>query len=91
MPIISKKEAIKRNLPLKGLHTILMPKTLTNPIREQSKAQSIDWLKSHGYKYGKIRTTTHYYRFNQIPAIYGAKYYTHKLPNGVELVFLNAT
>jgi hypothetical protein len=91
MPIISKKEAIKRNLPLKGLHTILMPKTLTNPIREQSKAQSIDWLKSHGYKYGKIRITKHYYRFNQIPAIYGAKYYTHKLPNGVELVFLNAT
>lgn len=83
MPIISKKEAIKRGLPLKGLHTILMPKTLT-------KAQSIDWLKSHGYKYGKIRTTSHYYRFNQIPAIYGAKYYTHKLPNGVELVFLNA-
>lgn len=79
MPIISKRQAIYQGIPRKHLHTVLVP-------REWGLQIAKEWIKAHDYK-ARHRTTTNFYRFNQVPEIIGAHFYTKILPNDVELVF----
>ncbi len=79
MPRISIEEAKKRGLKSGELHTILAPKTMDLDLTKK-------WLKDHGYKI-RHRSTTNFYRFNQLPEILGSKYGTKVLPNGIEFVF----
>ena len=71
----------ERSSPIE-LHTILIPKT------EFNKKNAIEWLKNHNFHWDRFRTTKNYMRFNQVLAVKGSSYYTKKLPNGVELVFM---
>ena len=71
----------ERSSPIE-LHTILIPKT------EFNKKSAIEWLKNHNFHWDRFRTTKNYMRFNQVLAVKGSSYYTKKLPNGVELVFM---
>jgi hypothetical protein len=87
MPIISAKEAEALNIP-RGkwfIHTILIP--LFAGERPIQKKEAIKWLKAHDYEYRRYRSTANYHRFNQAPEIINARYYTQRLPNGVDLVF----
>lgn len=91
MPKITKKE-LEQKMPTVAdklesghpmVHTILFPIDGKYKFEVQ---QAKDWLKNHNYKYGKMRTTTGFMRFNQIPSIEGGQYYTIILKNGVQLV-----
>ncbi len=79
MPEITIQEARQRGIKSGHVHTILIPKT-----KNLQKAK--EWLKSHGY-HTRHRTTTNYYRMNQVPEITGARFATKTLPNGYMLVF----
>jgi len=81
MPYVSKKEAIRLNIPKKTLQTIELPKDKFT-LREAKS-----WLKDNGYAYHYWRTTTNYIRFMQCPPIIGSTYHSIKLPNGVILVY----
>jgi len=63
------------------LQTILFPK------EHFSLKQSIKWLLEHGFKY-EVDETREFYRFRQHEPIPGGKYYTKRLPNKVEFVFI---
>jgi len=80
-----------RSSPIE-LHTILIPKSdLLAPEgspRGFNKKSAIEWLKNHNFHWDRFRTTKNYMRFNQVLAVKGSSYYTKKLPNGVELVFM---
>ena len=98
MPVLTYTEAIAQGKPISGLQTVLLPKA------KFSKEEAKKWLKDHKYKYGNYRTSknskelrflsaepneaANFHRFMQINPIEGATYYTEKLPNGVELVFM---
>ena len=81
MPILDKplkEDEGKRVL----LHAILFPKSKFT--LEQSK----DWLKIHNYKYIHNRQTKNIWRFRIREQIKNYNFYTYKLNNGVELVFM---
>ena len=81
MPILDKPLKEDRNKKV-ILHAVLFPKTkFTIP-------QAKEWLKSHNYKYIHNRDTTNIHRFRIKEQIKDYKFYTMKLPNSVELVFM---
>jgi hypothetical protein len=85
MPYVSKKEAIRLNIPKKTLQTIELPKdkfTITS---------AKQWLKDNNYANHYWRTTANYIRFMQVMPIIGAEYYSKTLPNGVILVYQTYT
>jgi hypothetical protein len=79
MPKITKSEAKKLGIKSGQLHTIIAPKTLDLDDIKQ-------WLKDHGYKI-RHRSTTNFYRFNQLPEVIGAQFYTKTLPNKIMFTF----
>ena len=81
MPYVSKKEAIRLNIPKKTLQTIELPKDKFTI----SSAKS--WLKDNGYAYHYYRTTANYIRFAQVMPIIGAEYHSKKLANGIVMVY----
>ena len=64
------------------LHAILFPKNLFS-LNDAKK-----WLDSHNYKYIHNRQTTNIWRFRIKEQIKGYDFYTKKLNNGVEFVFM---
>jgi hypothetical protein len=84
MPTISIQKAEELGIPKRKwmLHTILIP------MAEFTKDAARNWLKEHNHKYGNHRMTENFHRFNQIPAIEGAKYRTKKIKNGIDLVYM---
>lgn len=80
MPTISIEQAKKMGIPKKNLQTILVPDYY-------SLSDSKKWLRDHNYVNSNYRRTINYIRFLQNFPIKGAKYYTKKLPNDIELVF----
>lgn len=66
------------------VQSIIIPKSI------MSKKEAINWVKYY-YEFKKIDETENTYRFRQYDPKYLKKhgynnYYTHTLPNGVELV-----
>ena len=82
MPTISRKQAKEAGKPTSGLQTILIPKA------SFSKEDARTWLRDHGFKYGNCRETANFYRFMQTNSIYGGRYATKKIENGIEFVFM---
>ena len=64
------------------LHAILFPKSKFT--LEQSK----EWLKKNNYKYIHNRQTKNILRFRIREQIKDYKFYTYKLNNGVEMVYM---
>jgi len=64
------------------LHAILFPKSKFT--LEQSK----EWLKKNNYKYIHNRQTKNIWRFRIREQIKDYKFYTYKLNNGVEMVYM---
>lgn len=81
MPILNKP--LKEDINKKSiLHAVLFPKnkfTLTS---------SKEWLKNHNYKYIHNRQTKNIYRFRIKEQIKDYKFYTIKLNDSVELVYM---
>lgn len=68
------------------LQTVLFPKD------KFSLEKAIRWLEEHKYKHNKVDTTEHFHRFRQTPPFAlatGHKFYTKKLSNGIDLVYMN--
>ena len=61
------------------VQSVLIPKDWG--IRDSEK-----WLYNHKFKFLKVHTTKHYFRFRQFKPIKGRKYLSKKLKNGVVLV-----
>jgi hypothetical protein len=81
MPILNKR--LKEDIGKKSiLHAILFKKTLFNPKTAR------EWLKSHNYNYIHHRETKNIYRFRIKEQVKGMKFYTIKLNNGVELIYM---
>ena len=83
MPLITQKQAKESGIPHKTLQTILISKAYSIP---ESKA----WLKDHSFSSAYWRNSGkdgHFRRWMQTPPIKGAKYYSIKLSDGVELVY----
>jgi hypothetical protein len=74
-------KGVQSDSPLQ-LHTILFPRDGFN------KKSATKWLKEHNFHWDRYRIQKNYMRFNQVLAVRGASYYTKKLPNGVELIFM---
>ena len=64
------------------LQTVLFPKD------KFSLEKASKWLEEHKYKHSKVDTTGHFHRFRQMPPT-GHKFYTKKLLNGIDLVYMN--
>jgi len=81
MPI--KDKPLKEDINKKSiLHAVLFPKdkfTLTD---------AKNWLKLHKYKYIHNKETNNVYRFRIKDEIKNYKFFTKKLNNNVELVFM---
>lgn len=81
MPILNKR--LKEDIGKKSLlHAILFPKLLFSPKTAR------EWLKSHNYNFIHNRQTKNIYRFRIREQIKGMKFYTIKLPNGIEMVYM---
>ena len=81
MPILDKplkEDKNKKTL----LHAILFPKSKFT--LEQSK----EWLKKNNYNYIHNRQTKNIWRFRIREQIKNYKFYTYKLPNNIELVYM---
>jgi len=81
MPILEHrlpKDEGKKSL----LHAILFPKSLYTP------KQCKDWLNSHNYNYIHNRDTINYHRFRIREQIKGMSFYTIKLNNGIQMVYM---
>ena len=81
MPTISKTEAIRRGYAQQNIQTILFNKDTWN------KRTATTWLKLHNYKFDNHRTTVNQHRFMQNQPVKNASYFTHTLPNGIQIVF----
>ena len=68
------------------LQTILIPRTYT-------KKQAESWLIKNNFKvtfYGKpVHVTKHFYRYRQHKILPNMDYYTVRLNNGIELVYMD--
>lgn len=64
------------------LQTIIFPKS------HFTRSQAIRWLANNGYKFSNVDEKIHTYRFRQKNPIHGLEYYTIKLPNQVDLVYM---
>ena len=82
MPIISKEIAIKAHYPIGKyfIQTVLIPD-------KYSKAEAVAWLEKNKLKHNYHRSTHNYNRYMQHSPVEGAKYYTDKLPNGIDYVY----
>jgi hypothetical protein len=81
MPILNKRlveDIGKKSL----LHAVLFPKSLYTPL------QAREWLKIHNYNYIHNRDTKNIRRFRIREQVKGMNFYTIKLNNGVELVYM---
>jgi len=67
-------------MPHSTVQSVLFPKSVFT----QKKA--VGWLTKHNYDHSKVDVTDNYYRFRQQDPVSGAKFYTVRLPNGVELI-----
>ncbi len=65
------------------LHAVLFPKTIYTP------KQAREWLKYHNLIYVHNRDTKNIHRFRIRKQVKGMKFYTIKLNNGVELVYIH--
>ena len=65
-----------------SLQTVLIPKSSFTLVKAKA------WLKKHGIPAPKVDSATNFYRFRQASPSAKADYYTVKLPNGVELVYM---
>jgi hypothetical protein len=63
------------------LQTILIPRSTF------TLQQAVKWLIDNNYSHKKVDNTEHFYRFRQVPPT-GHKFYTKKLPNGIDLVYM---
>jgi len=63
------------------LQTVLFPKD------KFTVEKAIRWLEAHGHRHNKVDTTEHFHRFRQTPPT-GHRFYTKKLINGIELVYM---
>lgn len=63
------------------LQTILVP-------RKFGLAHAKGWLEAHHFPFTKVDETQDFYRFRQAQPKAHAQYYTKRLPNGVDLVFM---
>ncbi len=61
--------------------------TILVPMNKFTLAAAIAWVKHHSFKYQKVDIKHKYYRFRQRPPDKSRNYYSHKLKNGVVLVF----
>ena len=88
MPILDKPLREDKNIVSRAtsakiiLHAVLFPKN------NFSLSQAKEWLKSHNYKYIHNRDTTNIHRFRIKEQIKGYNFFTIKLPNFAELVFM---
>jgi len=64
------------------LHAILFPKN------KFSFDEARSWIKNHNYKYIHNRQTKNIWRFRIKEQIYGYKFYTKVLNNGIEFVYM---
>lgn len=48
--------------------------------------KAIDWIKTHGYTYGKMDETQHFYRFRQMNPSPNFEYATKQITPEIELV-----
>lgn len=62
------------------IQTVLLPK------KKFSLPDAIAWVSRHGFRSHKVDITGNYYRFRQMEPMYGGKYRTKTLTNGVEIV-----
>jgi hypothetical protein len=62
------------------LQTILIPRS------KFSLSDAVVWMKEHNYEHHKVDITGNFYRFRQVAPEHYGRYYTVKLPNGIELV-----
>ncbi len=83
MPTITRNVAVRHGYPTNKwfVQTILIHK------HAYTKAQAIQWLKSHGYDHSNSRLTFNFRRFMQTNPVEGAKYYTDVVCPGVEVVY----
>lgn len=65
------------------LHAILFEKSKFNKLDDAKK-----WLENHNYKYINNRQTKNEWRFRIKEQIKDYKFFTMKLDNGIELVFM---
>lgn len=81
MPLLNKR--LKNDIGKKSLlHAVLFPKLLYTPKTAK------EWLKLHNYDYIHNRQTKNIYRFRIREQIKGMKFYTIKLNNGIDLVYM---
>lgn len=81
MPIL--KQRLSEDIGKKNLlHAILFNKLLFTPKTARQ------WLKNHNLVFIHNRQTKNYYRFRIREQVEGMKFYTIKLNNGVELVYM---
>jgi hypothetical protein len=64
------------------LHAVLFPKIFFTP------SQSKEWLKQHNLIFIHNRDTVNYHRFRIREQVKGLSFYTIKLNNGVQLVYM---
>lgn len=64
------------------LHAILFQKAIYTP------KECREWLKKHDYKFIHNRDTTNFHRFRIREQIKGMSFYTIKLNNGIEMVYM---
>lgn len=81
MPILNKR--LKEDIGKKSLlHAILFKKSIFTP------KTSREWLRVHNYNYIHNRETKNIYRFRIREQIKDMNFYTIKLNNGIEMVFM---
>jgi hypothetical protein len=81
MPILNKPLIVDKG-KAHLLHAVLFPKT------KYSIGDAVQWLNSHNLRFIHNRETIHFYRFRIREQILNYKFYTVKLKNGVELVYM---
>jgi hypothetical protein len=82
MPILDKP--LREDIGKKSLlHAVLFPKD------KYSIKQSREWLKSHNYTVIHNRDTKNIHRFRIREQIKGYNFYTIKLNNGIEMVYMS--
>jgi hypothetical protein len=81
MPILNKR--LKEDKGKKTiLHAVLFEKKKFTP------KTAIEWLKIHNYNFIHNRETKFFYRFRIKEQVKGMNFYTIKLNNGVELIYM---
>ena len=81
MPILNQR--LKEDIGQKSvLHAVLFPKSLYTPKQAQ------EWLKYHNLVYIHNRDTKNIHRYRIREQIKGMKFYTIKLNNSIDLVYM---